>query len=304
MRVAVIGLGQMGAAHIRQYRRLQGVTLCGGMDVEAAARAKARRELGVPTFNDLNALLDQRPDAVSVCAPTSQHLQTGLAVLRRGIPLLMEKPLAPTVAEGRELLQAAARFGAPLMVGHVERFNPAVRRLGELLDGEAILSIQAERVGPFPARVQDVGVLRDLASHDLDLAVHLTGARFSHLHAIASSPLPGQNGHEGAVCIAARLDNGALASFTANWLCPYTARRLRVTTASRELEANLATPKVTEYRVGTGPPGDYTVCEHHLPARDALRDELAAFLQAAQAGMAMPVTGEAGLYVLEVIEGV
>ncbi|MFO7598009.1 MAG: Gfo/Idh/MocA family oxidoreductase, partial [Desulfocurvibacter africanus] len=244
MRVGVIGLGWMGKVHLRIYSELRGVEVVGVMDVDDKALAEAKDKYGVPTYKDLDTFLGNKFDAVSVCVPTFMHHKTGMAVIERGIPLLLEKPLAKTAAEGLELVNAAKAKGVPLMTGHVERFNPAVGRIRELIQDNGVISIQIERVGPYPPRIQDVGVIRDLASHDIDLIRYISGSNYKNIYAVTSCNI-GQ--HEDTVIISAEMENGVLGQINCNWITPYKSRQIHVATKTRYIEGNLITQQVKEY---------------------------------------------------------
>jgi predicted dehydrogenase len=301
MRVGVIGLGWMGKVHLRIYSELRGVEVVGVMDVDDKALTEAKDKYGVPTYKDLDTFLGNKFDAVSVCVPTFMHHKTGMAVIERGIPLLLEKPLAKTAAEGLELVNAAKAKGIPLMTGHVERFNPAVRRIRELIQDNGVISIQIERVGPYPPRIQDVGVIRDLASHDIDLIRYISGSNYKNIYAVTSCNI-GQ--HEDTVIISAEMENGVLGQINCNWITPYKSRQIHVATKTRYIEGNLITQQVKEYSKFETYQSSYNVREWPVMFKEPVREELTAFLGALESGKPMPITGEDGLNVLQTIERV
>ena len=169
MRVGVIGAGVMGSNHARVLAGLPDVVLVGIVDPLPEHRARAIELVGCRAFANLDALLAEGVDAVTNAAPTHLHHEVALACIARSIHILVEKPIAPTVEEGRDIVDAAQRAGVTLMVGHVERFNPAVVAIKQAISSEDILSIGITRVGPFPPRMSNVGVVIDLAVHDIDL---------------------------------------------------------------------------------------------------------------------------------------
>jgi len=169
LRIGVVGIGVMGSNHARVLSGLPGVTLAGVADPDAKQREFVAGILGCPTVPDLDGLIALGVDAITVAAPTHLHRDIAMACISRGIHVLVEKPIASTVEEGREIIDAARRAGVTLMVGHVERFNPAVDAIKQAIRGEQILSIGITRVGPFPPRMSNVGVVIDLAVHDIDL---------------------------------------------------------------------------------------------------------------------------------------
>ena len=149
LRVGVIGAGVMGSNHARVLAGLPGVTLVGVVDPLPEHRARATELAGCRAFEALEELLAEGVDAVTIAAPTHLHHEVALACIARNIHILVEKPIAPTVQEGRDIVDAAQRAGVTLMVGHVERFNPAVAAVKQAIAGEDILSIAITRVGPF-----------------------------------------------------------------------------------------------------------------------------------------------------------
>src|SRR5271163_4764567 len=153
LRVGVIGAGIMGSNHARVLAGLPDIDLVGVVDPLPAHRTRVMELAGCRTFAGLDELLTEGVDAVTVAAPTHLHHEISLVCIARDIHVLVEKPIASTVAEGEEIVAAARRAGVTLMVGHVERFNPAVAAIKQAISGEDILSIAITRVGPFPPRM-------------------------------------------------------------------------------------------------------------------------------------------------------
>lgn len=301
MRVGVIGLGWMGRVHLRIYSELRGVEVVGVVDPSEEVRAEVAKTYDVPTHATMEPLLDAGLDAVSVCVPTVMHAEVGRAAMERGVSALIEKPLAATAAEGRMLVDLAKEKGVALMVGHVERFNPAVARIRDIVKDDRIISIQIERVGPYPPRIQDVGVVRDLASHDIDLVHHISGSRYKEIHAVTSCNI---GPHEDTVIISAQMENNVLGQMNCNWVTPYKSRQIHVATPKRYIEGNLITQQVKEYSQFETYDKSYSVREWPLIFREPVREELNAFLDALRSGSTPPITGEDGLYVLETIEAI
>jgi predicted dehydrogenase len=297
-KVGVIGLGWMGKVHLRNYCEMHGVEVVGAVDTDQATLDEVAGRFGIDTFTRLEDLLDRKPEVVSVCVPTVLHHAVGLKVIERGISLLIEKPLAATAAEGRELVAAAKAKGVALMVGHIERFNPAVQRVKELL-GDDVISIQIERVGPYPPRIQDVGVIRDLGSHDIDLIRFLTGSEYRHVYAVCTTS---QGKHEDNALITAQMESGVLANINTNWVTPYKSRKIRVAAKSKFIVADLVTQEVREYSQFSTYDKSYSVREWPMVYREPVKEELTQLLRAVREKTPAPITGEDGLAVLEVIE--
>ncbi len=298
MKVGVVGLGWMGRVHLRNYTEMADVEVVGVVDVDAKAREEVTAQFGVKAYASLEELLENEIDAMSICVPTSLHHETGLKVLGKGINAIIEKPLAVTAAEGEDLVNKAKEKGVALMVGHVERFNPAVERVKELV-GEDVISIQIERVGPYPPRIQDVGVIKDLGSHDIDLIRYLTGSEFKSVYSVSSNSI---GEHEDSALITAEMENGVLANITTNWVTPYKGRKINVACESKYIQANLITQEVKEYSAFSTYDKSYSVREWPLMFREPVKEELTQFLDALRAGTAVPITGEDGLEVLRVFE--
>jgi len=298
MKVGVVGLGWMGRVHLRNYTEMADVEVVGVVDIDSKARDEVAEQFGVATYATLDELLEHDLDAMSVCVPTSLHHETGLKIIEKKINLIIEKPLAATAVEGEELVRKAADMGVALMVGHVERFNPAVERVKELI-GDDVISIQIERVGPYPPRIQDVGVIKDLGSHDIDLIRYLTGSEYKSVYAVSSTTL---GKHEDSALITAEMENGVLANISTNWVTPYKGRKINVACESKYISANLITQEVKEYSAFSTYDKSYSVREWPLMFREPVKEELNQFLAALRDGTPVPITGEDGLEVLKTFE--
>jgi UDP-N-acetylglucosamine 3-dehydrogenase len=179
--VAVVGAGNMGRHHVRNYAELPGARLCAVVDADADRTRDLAERYGVAAYASVEQLLAAEPDveAVSVATPTSSHFAIAGQLLRAGKHVLVEKPIAASAAEGRKLTALADERGRVLAVGHVERFNPAVTELKRLIDSGRMgttLSVVARRVGVMPPQIRDADVIVDLAVHDIDIFRFLLGA--------------------------------------------------------------------------------------------------------------------------------
>ncbi|HKI80934.1 MAG TPA: Gfo/Idh/MocA family oxidoreductase [Pseudodesulfovibrio sp.] len=298
LKVGVVGLGRMGGVHLRNYTEMPEVEVVGVVDVDAKAREDVTARFGVQAFATLDELLAQKPDAVSVCVPTFLHHEAGMRLLDQGVSTLIEKPLAATAAEGAELVAKAREKGAVLMVGHSERFNPAIERVKSLL-GDDVISVHIERVSPYPVRIQDVGVIKDLGSHDIDLIRYLTGSDFKSVNVVASATF---GKHEDSAVITAEMENGVLAQISTNWVSPFRGRKINVACKSRFVAADLIAQSVTEYSPFSEVEKTYSVREWPVVAREPIKAELTAFLDALRNDTSAPITGEDGLEVLKTFE--
>jgi len=296
LRVGVVGAGIMGSNHARVLAALAGVEFVGVADPDPAQREMVSRVLGCRAVDSLEALLALGVDAVTIAAPTHLHHEVALACMSRGIHVLVEKPIASTVEEGREILAAARRHGVTLMVGHVERFNPAVQAIKEAIRGEDILSIAVTRVGPFPPRMSNVGVVIDLAVHDIDLIRWFTDSDIVEVQPQLSSAVAER---EDIALLQFRTASGVLAHINTNWLTPFKARNVTVATRGKYVMGDLLTRQVTEC-FGFQPDGAYSMRHLSVGHDEPLRSELIAFVNAIRDGKPPAVTGEEGVASLEI----
>src|ERR1700753_1781795 len=296
LRVGVIGAGVMGSNHARVLAGLPDTNLVGVVDPVEAHRARATALACARPFAQLDALLAEGIDAVTIAAPTHLHHEISLACLERKIHVLVEKPIASTVEEGREIVEAARRAGVTLMVGHVERFNPAVAAVKQAISGEDILSIAITRVGPFPPRMSNVGVVIDLAVHDIDLIRWFTESDIVEVQPQLSSAVAER---EDIALLQFRTASGVLAHINTNWLTPFKARNVTVATRGKYVSGDLLTRQVTA-GFGFKPGGRYSM--RHLPVGhdEPLRAELIAFLQAVRSGATPAETGADAVASLEI----
>ncbi len=230
LRAAVIGLGSMGANHARVYGELDGVELAAVCDIDPRRVERATRGRTAAGYSDYVRLLDEaKPGLVSVAVPTSLHREVAQAALERGVPCLVEKPLAATVGDGLAIKAAAERAGVTLAVGHVERFNPAVVEMKRRIaagDLGRVFQAHARRVGPFPSRIRDVGVVLDLAPHDIDVMRFVLGSEVERVSAETQRRINTE--HEDMLSGILRFENGVVGVLDVNWLTPTKIRQLSV----------------------------------------------------------------------------
>jgi UDP-N-acetylglucosamine 3-dehydrogenase len=230
-RVAVVGAGAMGRNHLRVLNDLEQAALVGVADAVAATAQRAARLVGIRAYTDYRELFDsEKPDALVIAVPTVMHREVTLEAISRGIHVLVEKPIAFTVAEGQEMLSAAESAGVLLTVGHIERYNPAIielhRRLRNAELGR-VFQMHARRLGPFPPRVRDVGVVIDLATHDVDIMRFLSGSDVNRVFAETARQIHTE--HEDLVSGLLRFTDGSIGVLDINWLTPTKIRELMIT---------------------------------------------------------------------------
>jgi predicted dehydrogenase len=221
----------MGTNHVRVYQEMTGVELVAVVDENQAVAEQVGRMFRVPAYSNYLQMVErERPEALTASVPTSAHCAVVKELLRAGCHVLVEKPIANTSKEAEQMLRLAERMGRVLMVGHIERFNPAVIELKRLLDsGELgrVYQIYARRLGPFPPRIKDVGVVTDLATHDLDIMRYLTGSEVIRVFAEAKREL--HLTQEDLFAGILRFQNGTIGLLEINWLTPTKIRELFVT---------------------------------------------------------------------------
>lgn len=247
LRAGLVGLGAMGRNHARVLSMLDGVELVGVLDPAPGSAAPH----GVPVVPDLDRLLELKLDYAVIACPTGLHEEIGLRLAEEGVHALIEKPLAPSVEAARSLADAFERRSLVGAVGHIERYNPALQSLrARLENGELgdMYQVVTRRQGPFPGRIADVGVVMDLATHDIDLTAWVTGRDYAHVAAytVSRSGRP----HEDMVSAVAGLDGGLMANHLVNWLSPLKERSTVITGAKGCFIADTLTADLTFYANG------------------------------------------------------
>lgn len=317
IRAAVIGIGSIGKHHARIYNELDGVELVAVADIDPNKAQRLAQQYKVTPYTDYQFMLAREEiDIVSLAVPTQLHRQAALDVIEEGTHVLVEKPIASTVEEAREIISRAKEKGSKLAVGHVERFNPAVIELKRRLEKKdlgKIFLIHARRLGPFPERVRDVGVVIDLATHDLDLMLYLTGSEVKRIHAETARRI--HTDHEDLLSGLLRFADGTIGVLDINWLTPTKVRELSVTGEKGMFQVNYLTQELYFYEndyadsrweslgVLTGV-GEGNMVRLRIERKEPLRGELEAFVQAVVEGKEPSVSGEEALEALALAERV
>ena len=249
LRAGVLGLGVMGRHHSRVLNNLEGVDFLGVFD---PAESVGPTVEGQPVYKNLEEFLDLGFDYCVVAAPTIYHLDIGTALAERGIHALIEKPVASTTTAASELRDLFSSKNLIGGVGHIERYNPAVqsarKRIEEGILGD-IYQISTRRQGPFPGRIADVGVIKDLASHDIDLTAWVSQQKFVSVNARTAH----QSGrdHEDMLVAVGTLSGGTITSHTVNWLTPFKERTTVISGEKGALVIDTLTADLTHYQNGT-----------------------------------------------------
>ena len=316
IKVAIIGVGAMGRNHARVYSEIPGTEIVGVADINMQAAADVSRRYGGRAYADYLRMLDeQKPEALSIVVPTADHHGVALQVIRRGIHLLVEKPLAFTLQEGQEIIKAAESNGVKLMVGHIERFNPAVIALREHLSSGELgraFQIDAHRQGPFPARVRDVGVVIDLAVHDLDIMRYVTGSEIVRVYAETQRRIHTER--EDLLSGMVRFADDTVGTLTTNWLTPTKIREVYVTGERGMFRVDYLTQDLYFYENAVANGGDWATIQvlrgvsegpmirYAIAKKEPLRSELESFLAAVQEKTSVTVTGLDGLKAIELAQ--
>ena len=314
IRIGLAGLGSMGRNHLRVLSARDDVRLAAVADPDRAALAAAGRATGAQPFEEPLAMIAEAElDAVVIAAPTTAHLALALAAIERGLPVLVEKPLAATVDEGMRIVAAARERGVPVQVGHVERFNPAVLELGRLLEGgwlSTIYAISSRRAGPFPARIRDVGVTVDLATHDADILSWVAGERPERVYAETARRVHAQ--HEDLLFGLLHFGSGARGMLDVNWLTPAKRRQLLVIGEEGMFELDYLSQRLTFTRAtdttnprllgGYAPTFEGAVVELPVTAAEPLGAEIEAFLRVVRDGERPIVDADDGMWAVAIAD--
>ncbi len=312
VKVAVIGVGSMGGNHARVYHELPEAELVAVCDVNKETLESVSHKLGVAGYEDYRELLEkERPEAVSVAVPTTLHEPVAAGALQAGAHVLVEKPITASYEEGCRLIECAEANQRQLMVGHIVRFNPALRALKQKLEAGhlgRIFQIGCCRIGPYPARTQDVGVVIDLAPHDIDIMRFLTGLDPTRVYAETEQRI--HTDHEDLLLGLLHFPGGITGSLEINWLTPTKKREIWVLGEHGLFHVDDLTQDLYFYenaQVGGSlwPPlqtlkgvSEGEMTRYALLRYEPLKAELQAFLGAIQTGEPVAVSGKDGLNAL------
>jgi UDP-N-acetylglucosamine 3-dehydrogenase len=313
LKAAVVGLGSMGRNHARVYRELDGVELACVVDSDARAAAQVGRINGAPHYTSIEeAFAQAKPDLVSLAVPTVHHHAMARQILEAGVHTLVEKPITTSIEQAEELVDLAQAKGLVLSVGHIERFNPVVgelrRRLREGMLGR-LYQIHAQRLSPYPSRIRDAGVVMDLASHDIDLMLFLTGEVPERLVGETLSSI--NSDREDLFNGMMRFKSGCLGVLNVNWMTPRKVRQLTLTGARGMFHCDLLSQELFFYENESGPSqwdqlsilhgvSEGNVLGIRINRYEPLRAELEDFVAAVRDRRTPTVTGRSGTDTLRV----
>ena len=298
IRCAVVGVGALGKHHARILAELPGVELVSVVDVDEQRAREIGAQVGVPWTTKPAEILG-RVDAVTIAVPTQFHVDAAMPFLTRGIGVLVEKPLAPSVLEARTLVDAAAASGAILGVGHTERYNPAVAAVRPLLNEPRF--IEVHRLGAFPNRSLDIDVVFDLMIHDLDVVLSMVQSEVVSVEAVGVAVLTEKPDIANARI---KFKSGCIANITASRISRDRVRKLRMFQRDSYLSVDYAAQEVECWRLvrTAGAAPQIEGGKMQIPNEEPLRRELDDFADAVRHGRAPQVTGADGVRALTLAE--
>ncbi|MFC2154102.1 Gfo/Idh/MocA family oxidoreductase [Candidatus Altiarchaeota archaeon] len=293
IRVGVVGTGMMGQHHVRIYSENPDIELVGIADTDKERAQELAKKYKTKIYTDYKKLLDQKPDAVSIAVPTVLHKDFCLEAIKRGIHVLVEKPIADTIENGKEIMAAAKEKGLVLMVGHIERFNPVVERLKKHIDAGKlgqIVHMTAKRVGPFNPRIKDVGIIIDVGVHDIDIMSYLYSSPIQGTYAIAGN---GGSDIETYAHISLKFANGGSGIIETNRLTPNKIRELHVTGTKGVARADYINQSL-EIQDGQ------SSSQEEIVKEEPLKREIDHFIECVRDEKDPSITAEDGIHALEV----
>jgi len=274
-RVGVIGVGHLGQHHARVYTELLDARLVGVADVDENRAQFIGDNLGISCYTSMEDLIErQHPDALSIVVPTNLHYSTAKYALERGIHVLIEKPVTTRPSEAEDLLNIAAQKNLVLQVGHIERFNSAIRHISQTVHDP--LFLESKRIGPFSPRINDVGVVLDLMIHDIDIVLSLVPSQISRIAATGCQVL---TEYEDIASAQITFENGAMAHILVSRVAEKRQRQLDVMERERHIIVDYETQDVQIHRCVRDNKGVTEIIERPVfPKSEPLKLELAHFV--------------------------
>jgi predicted dehydrogenase len=315
LNVAVVGTGAMGKSHARNYSAMDSVNLVAICDVDEEKAKQIAKEYNINYYNTCNEMIKkEKIDAVSICVPTKFHKEIAVEIIKNKIDVLVEKPIAATLEEAKEIINEADKNNVKLMVGHIERFNPVVMELKRRIVGNElgkIYKVNCSRLSPFPQRIVDVGVIVDLAIHEIDILRNIINSEITRVYAETARRI--HSSQEDLLIGTIRFKNNVLGVINANWLTPKKVREITVTGEKGMFTANYLTQELCFYENDfTKKNLDYNnsfmnVVEGNMEKikiakKEPLKLELESFIKCIKKGTEPEVTGQDGIGALKIAE--
>jgi predicted dehydrogenase len=297
IRTAVVGVGYLGGFHAEKYAELPGSELVAVVDTDRERAESVAGRLGTRAFTDHRDIIGT-VDAVSISVPTQSHYEVARDFLQNGVGVLLEKPMTTTLDEADDLIRIARESGAALQVGHLERFNPVVVALDDILTDPRF--IESIRIAPFKPRGTDVNVVLDLMIHDIDIIQHIIRSPIKRIDSIGA---PVFTDEEDIANARIQFENGCVANVTASRISLKSERRMRIFQADAYITLDFQNKRVAVFRKGDGEmfPGipNVTIDQRELGQVDVLKAEIESFLEAVDGRRLPVVSGEDGRRALE-----
>lgn len=298
VRVGVVGVGHLGMHHARIYTEILGAELVGVVDIDPERAQKIAAPLGVPAYGDLETFLDEKhPDALSIVVPTSAHYEVAKVAMERGVHVLVEKPVTPSVDEAEKLLHLATDKNIILQVGHIERFNSAVQHARQFIKDPYF--IQTRRMGPFSPRINDVGVVLDLMIHDVDIILSMVNSELVSISAMGRCI---RTNHEDIASVQMCFANGTMAQMLVSRVSEKRLREMEITEPERYITIDYATQDIIVHHCARQDGGELIeVLEHPVFTKtEPLKMELSHFVSCIRDGRQPMVGIKDGKRALEV----
>ncbi|RAP29043.1 oxidoreductase [Candidatus Marinamargulisbacteria bacterium SCGC AG-343-D04] len=309
--VAVIGLGNMGKHHVRNYHNIKHAHLVAVCDLQQSIVDEFSEKYHCKGYTDLEAMLENETiDAVTLTVPTSLHYKIAKSIISKGISILIEKPICDDINQAQELIDLSEKNNCTLMIGHIERFNPVVKKLKDIIDnGEIgkVTSLISRRVGAFPAQIKDANVIIDLAVHDIDIFSYLLDKQPDNIYGNAGRALIDGREDYAEILLTYGDQNGLM---QVNWITPIRIRSLAITGTKGYAELNYMTQELklfeSNYHEDHDNFGDYIIkfgnpVERHIPIekKEPLFEELSHFIDCIMTKQKPLISGEVGLQALK-----
>lgn len=315
LNVAVIGVGAMGKSHARVYSNMNNVELIAVCDIDKEAAKNMASKYKANYYSNYKEMLKkERLNAISICVPTKLHKKIADDFIKNKINVLIEKPIAATIKEAKEIIKEAEKNRVKLMVGHIERFNPVVIELKKRIESNElgkIYKVHCVRLSPFPQRIVDVGVIVDLAIHEIDILRYIIDSKIKRVYAEIAQRI--HSAHEDLLIGTIRFENNILGVINANWLTPKKVREITVTGEKGMFVANYLTQELYFYenefvRKNISYNSNFmNVIEGRsvkikIKYKEPLKNELKAFTESILRNKKVPVTGKDGLDALYIAQ--
>jgi UDP-N-acetylglucosamine 3-dehydrogenase len=296
MRVGVIGVGSMGRNHARIYSELPGVALVGISDIDRRRGGEVAASYGTKLYRDYRELLKLGLDGVSVVVPTHLHQEVAIDAISAGVNVLIEKPIADNVINAQRIFYEAEQRNLKLMVGHIERFNPAVGALYRIIESGKygkLLGVSTLRLAPYPVRVVDSGIILDIGCHDIDIISYLSGSAIREVYAVASSTIHHLEDH---ALLSLNLENGTFGQIETSWLSNIKVRKLFASMEGAHAQLDFIDQTLVLYDEESEQPQE-------VERAEPLKEELKCFVECLRNDVRPPVSGDESIHALGVALG-